>query len=87
MPDLEEQLARQAEVLEALPAEEEEEEEAAVEAEVVEAIPEALECVPAVRMSEAEFTELAAQLLPDPVQPWHETHAVGGPVPAAPVEE
>jgi len=41
----------------------------------------------AVPISDAEFAQLEPQLEPDPVQDWWLVHAVGGPVPAVPLED
>ncbi|MHC5056542.1 MAG: hypothetical protein ACYTKD_17745 [Planctomycetota bacterium] len=81
MPDLEEQLDAEAEIVEAVAIEDDED---IVEGEIVEAIAERMDAVP---ISDDDFERMKPDLVPDALHEWFATYATAGPVPAAPVED
>ncbi len=80
MPDLEEQLDAEAEIVEAVAIDDDED---VVEGEIVEAIAERMDAVP---ITDADFAEMEADLVPDALHDWFTMHATAGPVPAVPAD-
>jgi len=85
MPDLEEQLGAEAEIVEAVAIEDGDDviEGEVVEGEIIEAIPERMEAVP---ISDDEFKAMEPDIVPDDLQEWYSTYAAAGPIPTAPVD-